>query len=159
MNWRNPLRLADGRIDCEVEQPGHGWLPYTADPDDVEQPSRELHQAILDAEAAGEVTIADAPPPDPGPPELSPRRFEWLLAFTGLDDVWDAVQARAKAEGDRRRYAGFKAERMSGRFDFSAIRAFAGDPAVQAAAAERPHIDLSDAALRRAWDLAADAKG
>lgn len=36
IEWRNPERLTDGRIDCEVNHPVLGWLPTTVSPDDAE---------------------------------------------------------------------------------------------------------------------------
>ena len=36
MNYRNPIYNRDGSIDCEVEHPTYGWIPYTARADDVE---------------------------------------------------------------------------------------------------------------------------
>ncbi len=39
---RNPFRIADGRINCEVNHPVYGWSPFTASPTDVEQFGREI---------------------------------------------------------------------------------------------------------------------
>ncbi|MCY4112053.1 MAG: hypothetical protein OXF96_08950, partial [Chloroflexi bacterium] len=46
---RNAERLSDGRIDCEINHPVHGWIPTTAEADDPD--TRQLHAAIL---ASGE---------------------------------------------------------------------------------------------------------
>jgi hypothetical protein len=35
MNYRNAKRLANGWIDCELEHPDHGWIPFTCDPNDT----------------------------------------------------------------------------------------------------------------------------
>lgn len=35
MNYRNAKNLADGRIDCEIKHPTYGWIPFTADPNDI----------------------------------------------------------------------------------------------------------------------------
>lgn len=35
MNYRNAKRLADGRIDCEIEHETYGWIPFTCDPNDT----------------------------------------------------------------------------------------------------------------------------
>jgi hypothetical protein len=35
MNYRNAQRLSDGRIDCEIEHPDYGWIPFTCDPNDT----------------------------------------------------------------------------------------------------------------------------
>jgi hypothetical protein len=55
MEFRNPVRLADGRINCEVLNDQLGWLPFTASPDDPSEAGRALYDEI----AAGEVP--DAP--------------------------------------------------------------------------------------------------
>ena len=47
MNYRNAHYLADGRIDCEIEHPKHGWIPFTADPNDVEAHGRAIFDAIV----------------------------------------------------------------------------------------------------------------
>ena len=46
---RNAERLPDGRIDCKINHPVHGWIPTTADADDPD--THRLHAAIL---ASGE---------------------------------------------------------------------------------------------------------
>lgn len=43
---RNAVRLPDGRIDCEVEHPQFGWIPFTADADDVMAHGREVFAAL-----------------------------------------------------------------------------------------------------------------
>lgn len=46
-NFRNPIVLRDGRIDCEIEITPDRWVPYTASPEDTEEKGRnffmELH--------------------------------------------------------------------------------------------------------------------
>lgn len=60
MNYRNAKRLADGRIDCEIEHPLYGWIPFTADPADTgaQFDVAELH-ALMVADPA---TAPYAPP-------------------------------------------------------------------------------------------------
>lgn len=60
MNWRNPSCNAFGSIDCEIEHPQFGWIPFTASSDDIEPHGRELFEALKDI-AAPHVP----PPPDP----------------------------------------------------------------------------------------------
>lgn len=52
MDWqyRNPVQLLDGRIDCEISPPeGHPlrqfgeWFPFTADEHDTEELGRNVH--------------------------------------------------------------------------------------------------------------------
>jgi hypothetical protein len=68
MNVRNPKYNGLGTIDCEIEHPRYGWIPFTANPDDPEASGRELFAAI---ERGDFGKIAAAPPPvvirpDPG---------------------------------------------------------------------------------------------
>lgn len=46
MEYRNPIYTVDGRINCEINHPEFGWIPFTADPNDVEQHGRDLFAAI-----------------------------------------------------------------------------------------------------------------
>lgn len=36
MNYRNAKYIDDTRIDCEIEHPKFGWIPYTIDPADTD---------------------------------------------------------------------------------------------------------------------------
>ena len=47
INIRTPLLLPDGRINCEIEHPLHGWIPFTASATDCEQHGREIHAAAV----------------------------------------------------------------------------------------------------------------
>lgn len=52
---RNPKYNRDGiTIDCEILHLELGWLPFSANPDDVEEHGRDAYQRILDGEA-GEI--------------------------------------------------------------------------------------------------------
>jgi len=35
MNYRSAKRTSEGHIDCEVEHPIYGWIPFTCDPNDI----------------------------------------------------------------------------------------------------------------------------
>jgi len=49
MNYRNPIYNHLGTIDCEIDHPDHGWIPFTASPGDVEPAGVALHtQIVLD---------------------------------------------------------------------------------------------------------------
>ena len=58
MHYRNPRRNAQGTIDIELEHPTHGWIPFTASPDDAEEFGRLLFEEI---KLSG-VEIAPCPP-------------------------------------------------------------------------------------------------
>jgi len=60
MQVRNLQYNALGTIDCELEHPAYGWIPYTASPDDSDESCRALHAAILDGDH-GEIAVYVAP--------------------------------------------------------------------------------------------------
>jgi hypothetical protein len=114
---------------------------------------------VFDDVYAGFVENADgsfSPPavaPTPyAPSDLTPRRFEWLLAFTGLGDVWDALAAELKST-DRAMFAQLKAQRSALSFSqdktLRLIAMFA-----ETAQRVAPDADLSDKAIKDAWKLA-----
>ncbi|SEG44124.1 DUF4376 domain-containing protein [Billgrantia desiderata] len=47
MKIRNPRYNVHGTIDCELEHPDFGWLPFTADPEDTEEQGRTIFERIL----------------------------------------------------------------------------------------------------------------
>ena len=51
MNYRNAKYIDDTRIDCEIEHPVHGWIPYTLDPSDTDMTvnNDELLAAMAEA--------------------------------------------------------------------------------------------------------------
>ena len=60
MNFRNAKFNAFGTIDCDIEHPVHGWIPFTADPNDVEPLGAEVFNA-----AKASATEYVEPPVDP----------------------------------------------------------------------------------------------
>ena len=42
---RNATRISATRIDCEIQHPVFGWIPYTAAADDVEASGRAIYLA------------------------------------------------------------------------------------------------------------------
>ncbi len=98
MRFRNPERLPNGDIDCEVEHPVHGWVPFTASANDVEPYGVLIH---------GEAGATN--PPDKVMPvlptaaeELSARidkRVTEVMTMAELLGVTaDPVDVRAKVE-------------------------------------------------------------
>ena len=61
MQTRNPIFTASGAIDCEINHPTYGWIPFTASPDDVELHGRELFGS-LKGSAAPYVPVPPTPP-------------------------------------------------------------------------------------------------
>ena len=46
MEYRNAQYTENGSIDCEINHPKHGWIPFTASPDDDEKHGRDLFETI-----------------------------------------------------------------------------------------------------------------
>ena len=89
------------------------------------------------------------------PADLSPARFAWLLAYTGLGDVWDAMEAATK-DTDRATYAALVARRASRFFTLADTLAAVAQFAPLAAQVA-PEVDLSETAIRAAWAQAETA--
>jgi hypothetical protein len=51
MDYRNPTYNAFGTIDCEINHPVYGWIPFTADPADIEPIGAEVFNAAKDSAA------------------------------------------------------------------------------------------------------------
>lgn len=60
MQVRNLKYNATGTLDCEIEHPTLGWIPYTASPDDCEELGCTLYAEIL-AGDHGEIAPYVAP--------------------------------------------------------------------------------------------------
>jgi hypothetical protein len=81
--------------------------------------------------------------------DLTARRFAYLLAFTGLGDVWAALENELK-ETSRESYAQIVAQRSATSFSqektLSLVAMFR-----QTAHQVAPDADLSEAAIKAAW--------
>ena len=42
LEYRNVVEIDGGRFNCEINHPNFGWIPFTADPDDVEPHGRAI---------------------------------------------------------------------------------------------------------------------
>ena len=42
IEFRNVTQNENGTIDCEINHPQFGWIPFTADPNDVEPHGRAI---------------------------------------------------------------------------------------------------------------------
>lgn len=74
---RAPRFLADGRIDCEIEHPTFGWIPFTANADDTTEHGRAIHAAA----------IAMIPAPYVAQPPAEPTRAEQVAAIEAQRDA------------------------------------------------------------------------
>ena len=63
MNYRNPRYNENGTIDCEIDHPHFGWIPFTADPNDCEEHGRVIFADIV---AHGDIEPY-VPPEEPTP--------------------------------------------------------------------------------------------
>lgn len=50
MEIRNVKYNKQGTIDCEIDHPELGWIPFTASPDDVEQHGKDIHAFLIESE-------------------------------------------------------------------------------------------------------------
>lgn len=50
LEYRNAVLNGDGTFDCEINHPQFGWIPFTADPNDVEPHGRAIWAAINEAQ-------------------------------------------------------------------------------------------------------------
>jgi hypothetical protein len=60
MNWRNPKHNVAGTIDCEIQHPVFGWIPFTANRDDTEA-QFDVSAMLDEIEAAGNIAAYDGP--------------------------------------------------------------------------------------------------
>jgi hypothetical protein len=51
MEVRNPVFNKRGTIDCEINHPVYGWIPFTASPDDCEDHGRAIYDALYNVSA------------------------------------------------------------------------------------------------------------
>ena len=92
INIRNPKFLADGRIDCEIEHPVFGWVPFTANANDSAEHGRAIHAAAVLMVPAPYVPQPPAPPAVPQVVTMRQARLA-LLAAGLLPQVDDAINA------------------------------------------------------------------
>tara|TARA_R110002153_G_scaffold197308_1_gene350781 strand:- start:239 stop:703 length:465 start_codon:yes stop_codon:yes gene_type:complete len=139
-------------------------INYPNLPNDVVQITDDDYAGLMAAQSLGKFIvavdgfpIAQDPPILPyAPSNLTPARFEYLLANTGLDDVWAALEAELK-DTDRALFAQIKAQRSS--LSFSQAKtldlvARFKDTAERVA----PDADLSEDAIKAAWVVAEQAE-
>lgn len=86
MKWANAEQTV---INCEINHPDYGWIPFTASPNDPEEHGRNIHAACLAGEH-GAVAAYAPPPPPPAviPAEVTMRQARLALLSIGkLSDV------------------------------------------------------------------------
>ena len=94
MNIRNAAFNRFGTIDCEIEHPKFGWIPFTASPDDPEKLGKDIHAVAI----KGTVTPYVAPQVLAViPASVSARQFKLQLEIQGLTlavETWVASQSK-----------------------------------------------------------------
>ncbi|GHE72327.1 hypothetical protein GCM10019059_34990 [Camelimonas fluminis] len=88
---RNPAYNAVGGIDCEINHPTLGWIPFSASADDPEVHGRAIHAT---AQAMGPAPYVPPPPPPPPPPtiaDISRQQCAMRMCQMGLIGPEDMV--------------------------------------------------------------------
>ena len=67
MQVKNLKYNATGTVDCEIEHPQYGWIPFTASPDDSEQFGRNVYAQAMSGTLG---VIAAYVPPQKTPEEV-----------------------------------------------------------------------------------------
>lgn len=83
-------------------------------------------------------------------PILTPRQFDWMLAYYDLEDVWNGVKADNKTAGSKAIYANLRASEKAGTYLLDDTLTFLQQVRDQPKIANSG-IDLSDDAVRRYW--------
>lgn len=60
MDVRNLKFNEFGAVDCEINHPNYGWIPFTASPDDAEKFGRDIYAAAV-AGSYGDISEYVAP--------------------------------------------------------------------------------------------------
>jgi hypothetical protein len=88
MQIRNPIYTATGNIDCEIEHPQFGWIPFTASPDDAEEHGRAIYAAALEMNPAPYVA---APLPAPNQADFTAairNHVDAVAQAKNYDNAW-----------------------------------------------------------------------
>lgn len=92
MNVRQLNFNAAGTIDCEIDHPEFGWIPFTASPDDVEPHGREIHARALTGEFGAVAPYIE--------PEPVPLTLEQVQALRRAAYAAESDPLKAEAEYD-----------------------------------------------------------
>jgi hypothetical protein len=101
MDWKNARYNAFGTVDCEINHPQYGWIPFTCNPNDK--------GAAFDTSALfdemRDVAAPYVPPPPPSDEELAIQiraRRDSLLAGTDWTQLPDVPEATRSAWAEYR---------------------------------------------------------
>ena len=87
---RNPIYIVPDRsiIDCEIEHPVYGWIPFTANPNDSEPIGKDVFNACV-AGVAGPVAPYIAHIPSPNQNKAEAERRLAATDWVNQPDVYD----------------------------------------------------------------------
>jgi hypothetical protein len=103
MEYRNPKYNSNGTIDCEINHPQHGWIPFTANPEDT---GAEFDVAALVTEMVESDTVLPYEAPDPEEAlahyraSLTPLSFSQLLIGLVSEQWITEAEGEAWLEGN-----------------------------------------------------------
>ena len=84
MQVRNLKYNQLGTIDCEIEHPSYGWIPFTASPDDSEHLGVEIYNRAIDGEFGTVAEYVPVPPVVSIPSFVTMRQARLALLQQGL---------------------------------------------------------------------------
>ena len=87
MNYYNAKYNAFGTVDCEIEHPVHGWIPFTADPSDIEPLGAEVFSSV---ESSASAYVAPPPPTPDALATVARNKRNHLLSQSDWTQVADA---------------------------------------------------------------------
>lgn len=94
MEFRNALFSGPSMVDCEIDHPNFGWIPFTASPDDTEALGVEIYNAATKLNLKPYVAPKSDPNVDRAAlPPLSRRQVFIGLVATGLITETEALLA------------------------------------------------------------------
>ena len=90
MEYRNPQKTAGVAIDCEINHPTFGWIPFTADPSDT---GAAFDVASLYAALVADPSTLEYVAPPPAPPPPAPTVGELMAKLEEIQAQILALQA------------------------------------------------------------------
>lgn len=102
MNYRNVQFNHLGTIDCELEHPDYGWIPFTANPEDVEQLGRDLYAEIKARhEDPNDAFVAEEYVAPPLPDVVSIHQYDFV-EWCKTNDKLDALETLISSSAENR---------------------------------------------------------
>lgn len=101
MNIRNLRYNQRGTIDCEIEHPQFGWIPFTASPDDSEPLGRSIHAAAQAGEyGAIAAYVAPVPTAEQQQAAIAARRYQQEIKGFAWGGFYMATDRESQAKID-----------------------------------------------------------